>query len=107
MQWNEQKCNVFNIAKRMVRMLMVSKVIIDEEKRRASKSYPERLLNKEFARERNSLSQADTITSVPCLIDKDMVRESISKIKKGKAAVLSGVLSEMVITAGEAGVEQT
>ena len=35
-----------------------------------------------------------------------MVRESISKNKNGKAAELSGVGSEMVITAGELGVEK-
>ena len=92
---------------KLIRVLMVSKVVIDEEKKRDSESYPEKPLNKEFARERNILSQADTITSIPCLIDKDMIRESIIKIKKGKAAVLSGVLPEMVITAGEAGVEKT
>ena len=34
-----------------------------------------------------------------------MVRESISKMKNGKAAGLSGVVSEMVKAAGEAGVD--
>ena len=53
------------------------------------------------------MPQADTITSLPSSIDKDMVRESISKIKNGKAAELSGAVSEMVKTAGEAGVEKT
>ena len=53
-------------------------------------------MNTEFTWDRNSLSQADTITSIPCSIDKDMVRESISKIENGKAAELSGVVSEMV-----------
>ena len=48
------------------------------------------------------MSHADTINSIPCSIDKDMLRESISKIKNGKAAGLSGVVSEMVKTAGEA-----
>ena len=64
-------------------------------------------MNTEFAWDRNSLSQADTITSIPCSIDKDTVRESISKIKNGKAAELSGVVSEMVKNAREAGVEKT
>ena len=45
------------------------------------------------------LSQADIITNIPCTIDKDLVRESISKIKNGKAAELSGVVPEMVKTA--------
>ena len=34
--------------------------------------------------------------SVPCLIDKDIVKESISKMKNGKAAAQSGLVSEMV-----------
>ena len=53
-------------------------------------------MNTEFAWDRNSLSQADKITSIPCSINKDTVRESISKIKNGKTAELSGVVSEMV-----------
>ena len=64
-------------------------------------------MNTEFAWDRNSLSQADKITSLPCSIDKDTVRESVSKIKNGKAGELSGVVSEMVKKAGEAGVEKT
>ena len=36
--------------------------------------------------DRNSLSQADTVSGVPHLIDKDMVRESISNMKNGKTA---------------------
>ena len=36
-----------------------------------------------------------------------MVRESISKITNGKATELSGLVSEMVKTAGEAEVEKT
>ena len=36
-----------------------------------------------------------------------MIRESISKITNGKAAELSGLVSEMVKTAGEAKVEKT
>ena len=62
-------------------------------------------MNTEFAWDRNSLSQADIITSINCSVDKDKVRESISKTKNGKAVLLSGAVSEMVKTVGEAGVE--
>ena len=92
---------------KLISILLVSKIFIDKEKKKAWKIYQEKLLNTEVAWDRNSLSQADTITSIPCSIDKDMIRESISKIKNGKAAELSGVVSEMVKTAGEAGVEKT
>ena len=47
------------------------------------------------------MSQADTVSDVPCLSDKGMVRESISKIKNEKAAGPPGVASEMVKTAQE------
>ena len=92
---------------KLIRILLVSKIFIDEEKEKAWKIYQEKLLNREVAWDRNSLFQADIITSIPCSIDKDMIRESISKIKNGKAAELSGVVPEMLKTAGEAGVEKT
>ena len=64
-------------------------------------------MNTEFAWARSSLPQADTISSIPCSIDKDRVRESISKIKNEKAPELSGVVSEMIKKAGEVGAEKT
>ena len=104
MQWYDQKCNLFKIAKRMVK---TNQDIIDEEKKNAWKTYHEKLLNTEFAWDRNNLSQADANNTIPSSIDKDMVRESISKTKNGKAVELSGVVSEMVKTAGEVGVGKT
>ena len=64
-----------------------------------------KILITKFAWDRNTLSGADTASGVPCLIDKDMVRASISKMKNGNAAGLSRVVSEMVKVAGEAGVD--
>ena len=58
-------------------------------------------MNTEFAWDRNSLSQADAGSVIPDLIYKDIVRESISKMKNGKAVGLSVVVSEMVKAAGE------
>ena len=46
--------------------------------------------NTEFAWDRNSLSQVDTVCGVPPLTVKDMVRESIIKTENGKTAVPSG-----------------
>ena len=56
----------------------------------------------EFACDRNSLSQADTFSGVPHL---NVVRESISKIKNGKAAGPPSIVSEMVKTRGKAEVD--
>ena len=61
-------------------------VVKDEYKKTASKKYHEKLLNIEFARDMNSLSQVDTVSGVPHLIDKGMVRVSISKMKIAKEA---------------------
>ena len=58
-------------------------------------------MNTEFAWDRNSLSQADAGSVIPDLIYKDIVRESISKMRNGKAVGLSVVVSEMVKAAGE------
>ena len=57
--------------------------------------YYEKLLNTEFAWDRNSLSQTDTVIGGLCLKYKDKVRESVSKIKNGKAAGPPGVVSKM------------
>ena len=70
----------------------------------AWKSYHEKLLNTEFTWDRNSLSQADTVSDIPCLSEKDMVRESVSTTKKKKATGSSGVnivVSNIVKTPGE------
>ena len=53
----------------------------DQDQKKAWKNYHEKLLNTEFAWDRNSLSLADTISGIPRSIDKDMIRELISKIK--------------------------
>ena len=65
---------------KLISILLVSKIIIGEEKKGAWKSYHEKLLNTEFAWGKNGLSQEDTITSIPCSTDEDMVSESKSKI---------------------------
>ena len=62
-----------------------------------------KFLNIELNCNRNSLSQANIVRRAPRLINNDMVRESISKMKNGKDAGPSGIVSEMVKEAEEAG----
>ena len=81
---DDQKCDVFKIGKRMVK---TNQDIIGEQCIRNDDG----LLavtdeDKKVAWDRNSLSQADTVSGVPHLIDNDMVRESISNTKNGKTA---------------------
>ena len=47
------------------------------------------------------MSQTDTVSGITSVIDKEMVRDLISKMKNGKAAGPLGVVSEMVKAAGE------
>ena len=72
-------------------------VISDEDKKIARRSCHEKLWNIEFAWGRNTLSEADAISGVPHLTPKDMVRESITKTKKGNASRTTDVASETVI----------
>ena len=60
----------------------------------------------EFVCDSNSLSQVDTNSSVSCSIDKDMVRESSSKMKDVEAAGASVVVSGMVKAAVERGIDR-
>ena len=88
------KCDVFKIPNRMVKTNQDVTgeqcvrnhdgvgALSDEDKKITWKNYHENLLNTEFAYDRKSLSQADAVSGIPRLIDKDMVRESISKVKK-------------------------
>ena len=76
--------------------------ISDEDKKITLKSYHEKLLHTELACNGNSFPGADTVCDVPCLIDRDMVRESIIKMKSRKGKGPSGLLSEMVKATSEA-----
>ena len=71
--------------------------VSDEDKEIASSH--QKFLNTEFAWDKNSLSQADIASGVPCLIHKEMVRESVNVMKNGKAAGRSVVMWEVVFTA--------
>ena len=53
-----------------------------EGKKIAWKSYHEKLLNTALALNKNSFSQIDTVNSVPCLIDREMVRDLVKRMKK-------------------------
>ena len=49
----------------------------------------------------------DRNSGIPHLIDKGMVRDSLNKMKNGKAAAPPGVVSEMAKAAGETGVDMS
>ena len=55
----------------------------------------------------NSLSLANTISCVSHVVDSDMVKESICKMKNSEAVEQSDLVSEMVKTKGEGGIDRT
>ena len=89
------KSNQHIIGEQFIRHDGVQRVS-DKDKKIAWKSYHEKLLNKALAWDGNSLSQADTVGDAHPLLDKYMIRESINKMKNGKATELSSVVLEMV-----------
>ena len=115
---DDQKCDVFKITKKILKTCQDitgeqclrndDSVLVagDEDMKIAWKNYHAKLLNTYFVWDRNSWSRlADTASSIPHLIDMDMVRVSISKMKNRKAAGPSTVVSEMIVAVGEAGVD--
>ena len=50
---------------KLITILLVGKIVFDEEKKRPWQSYHEKLLSTDFPWDRNSLSQEDTIISTP------------------------------------------
>ena len=78
--------------------------VSNEDKKIALKNYHEKLMNRSFSWNSNSLSQANKVSDRPCLKNKDIVRESVSKLKNRKAAGPSGVVSKVIKAAGKAAV---
>ena len=116
MQKDDEERDVFKIAKRIVKInqdVMGEQCIRndgvlavnDEDNKIVWNIYYEKLLDTELAWYRNSLRHADLPSDVPRLIDKGKLKESINEIKNGEAAETSGLMSEMVKKAGEAGVD--
>ena len=114
---DDQKQEVFRIAKALVkdnRDIIGEQCIrnddgglavSEEDKKVAWKSYYERLLNTENEWDRKDLGDADPVISAAILIEKDLVREAVQKMRKRKAAGPSRIAAEMIKAVGEAGVD--
>ena len=82
------------------------KVVTEVEKiKEVWREYFDKLLNEEFIWDRNSLETVDEMSGPRESITTNEVRLAIAKMKDGKAAGPSGVLSEMLKAAGEPGVQ--
>jgi hypothetical protein len=109
------KRNVFRIAKQMAKERQdvvggnclkngEGKLVIDSDGiKDAWKKYMERLLNEENNWDKDTT--CDKTEGPMCRITQEEVRNAIRKMKKGKAAGSTGVVSEMIKAADELGVE--
>ena len=78
---------------------------LSDENKISWKKYHEKLWSR-FSWDMNSLSEADTSSGVPHLVDKAIARESVNNMKNGRAAGPSCLVSEIVKLAEEAGLSQ-
>lgn len=69
------------------------------------RKYIKKLCKTEFSWDKNSLFQWDTVSSIYCVLDKDIIRESIRKLKNGEDTGLLSEVLQMVKVVGEAAVE--
>ncbi|KAK3856635.1 hypothetical protein Pcinc_037055 [Petrolisthes cinctipes] len=92
---DDEKNEVFRIAKQMAKTnqdIVGEKcirnddgvlAINEQDKKDAWKCYYERLLNTEFPRDRENLEVTEAVAGPAIRIEKEMVREAVSKMKKG------------------------
>ena len=72
----------------------------DSTKLKAWKSHYERLLNVEFTWDSDSLPELEPKIGPPQYITEEMISKAIAKMKTGKAAGPSGIVIEMIRSAG-------
>ena len=94
-QWKHQYDTVKNDAGEMS--------MSDDSKQKAWLEHYQRLLNAEFDRDPNHLSDESPVEGPPIPITIDMVKKAISQMKAGKAPGPSGIVVEMIRAAGDMG----
>ena len=114
---DDHKNEIFKIAKQMkktnqdivgekcIRKDDGDLAITEKDKKDAWKSYYENLLNTEFEWSTENLEQVESVAGPAIRIEKEMVKEAVAKMKKGKAAGPSGIVAEMLQAAGDKGIE--
>ena len=109
----ERDSGIFKIFKQMKRGnqdVVGEKCVLDDNenlcfdtaaKSNALKEHYSCLLNQEFVWDQSSLSTVHPVVGPAPLVSVDMVYDSVKKMKAGKAAGPTGVVSEMLIAGGE------
>ena len=115
MSEEDMKCNLFRIAKQLVRNnkdVVVGGSVKDREGNIAVddsrinqvwKAYFEKLLNEELEWNKDLLENASPTSGPAERITEQEVRTAIAKTKVGKAAGPTGLVSEMLTASGETG----
>ena len=62
-------------------------------------------MNTEFSWDRENLEVPEAVSGPAIIIEKEMVRDAVSKKKQGKAARPSGVIAEMLKAAAQTDIE--
>ena len=78
----------------------------EESKKEAWKEHYKRLLNVEFPRNREDLSEESPVEGPSEPITLETITKAITKMATGKAAGPSGIVAEMLKPVGEAGAEE-
>ena len=77
----------------------------DHGKHLAWNEHCQRVINEEFEWNKENLSVNNPVIGPHPQIDEESVRKALHKIKKGKASRTSGIVSEMLFTSGNVGIE--
>lgn len=113
----DSRQNIFKIAKQITRQNKDvtesscikdsdGRIVTDECKiRQVWREYFDKLLNEEYPWDRDHLSSEDAVCGPSERITPEEVKAAVAKMKIGKAAGPSGVVSEMLKAAGEDGIK--
>lgn len=80
--------------------------LTDTEKHLTWKEDYERLLNEEFSLDKENSVLEDAAVGPQRQISKDSVKCALTKIKRGKVSGTSGVVTEILLVSGDAGLER-
>jgi hypothetical protein len=116
LDWADSKGSIYRVVKQMVKKNRdvsgegcikdrSGKIVVEDAKiKEVWTEYYKKLLNEEFDWNRSALQNANAVSGPREMITSDEVRAAMAKMKAGKAAGPSGVVSEMLKASGEIGV---
>ena len=104
-QMKAENCDCDVVGDKCIKNNKGEVALTDAEKYLAWKEHYERLLNEEFPWDKESLVLEDPIFGPQPQIDRERVKSALAKMKKGKASGIFGVVTEMLLASGDAGLD--